>query len=480
MLQRLGHDPRMLVVANSASLAMSLARNVILARLIGPEQFGVAATLLLLILFFDAISDSGTDRYLIQSREGDNPEVQHTAQSVIFVRGTAQAALMIAGAIPLAQLFNTPGAEMAYMWLALVPFLTGLVHLDSKRRQRQSNFGPEILMVVAADLVSLVVTVTSAFLLRDFHAALYGLIARALTLVAVSHLVAERRFGVAWRPEVLKRLYSFGWPLMLSAITIFLTMQSDRLMVAQLAGIRDLGIYSAAVMLTYSPVNVLFTTFARVGLARLSRFQDNLEAFDRQFLRFSALVLATAILCGASLACFGRTASMLLFGKAYAESSLLFTILGFLQATRLLRVWPTCGSFALGMTRDLLAANSARLVAIPIGYIFFRVEGSLSALALGFFAGELLALIWALVRYNRLRHAPLHRNFKVLLIFLASAGTAFAIAPVLDGNIFTITGAFLVVILVSLGVTAVLKPNMLRIMAELIRVHGYLRVKPGA
>ena len=46
-------------------------RYVILARLLGPEQLGLAATLLLTAQFFESLSDTGANRFIVQDARGD-------------------------------------------------------------------------------------------------------------------------------------------------------------------------------------------------------------------------------------------------------------------------------------------------------------------------------------------------------------------------------------------------------------------------
>ncbi|MBS0489219.1 MAG: oligosaccharide flippase family protein, partial [Proteobacteria bacterium] len=64
-----------------------MARYTIMARLLGPEQLGLAALLILTSSFFESVSDNGSDRFMIQDPDGDKPEVQKLVQLVFVGRG---------------------------------------------------------------------------------------------------------------------------------------------------------------------------------------------------------------------------------------------------------------------------------------------------------------------------------------------------------------------------------------------------------
>ena len=75
--------------ASAISQVCALLRYVLLARLLGPEQLGFAAALMLTGSFFDLISDTGGDRFLIQDKDGDQASAQSLVQHVLVVRGAS-------------------------------------------------------------------------------------------------------------------------------------------------------------------------------------------------------------------------------------------------------------------------------------------------------------------------------------------------------------------------------------------------------
>ena len=67
------------------SQALGLTRNIILARLLSPENIGVAVALAAVLALVDLISDLSVDKVLIQSANGDDPVMQRTAQALSLI-----------------------------------------------------------------------------------------------------------------------------------------------------------------------------------------------------------------------------------------------------------------------------------------------------------------------------------------------------------------------------------------------------------
>jgi lipopolysaccharide exporter len=103
--------------------ACALLRYTLLARLLGPEQLGLVATLILASNFFELLSDTGSDRFLIQDAKGDQPEVQNLVQLVFFGRGAFMAVGLAICAMPIAMLYHQPSLFAGLALLGLSPVI---------------------------------------------------------------------------------------------------------------------------------------------------------------------------------------------------------------------------------------------------------------------------------------------------------------------------------------------------------------------
>jgi O-antigen/teichoic acid export membrane protein len=243
--------------ASLTAQACALLRYILLARLLGPEQLGLAVALILTAQFFESVTDSGGDRFLVQDAQGDDPAVQRLVHLVWLGRGLFIGAALAALSVPLSRFYGAPELRIGFLILALSPLIAGLAHLDYRRSQRRSDFRGESRTLLTSELVSLAVTAIAAWYLRDFTAILYGLVARSAVIAIVSHLTAERPYRSGLAPGHAGRLAAFATPLMLNGLLLFLGSQGDRLLIGKQVGLTELGYYSAALLLILNAVTIV-------------------------------------------------------------------------------------------------------------------------------------------------------------------------------------------------------------------------------
>ncbi len=406
--------------ANLTAQVSALLRYVILARLLGPVEFGLAATLILTAAFFESVSDTGADRFLIQDKDGDRPRMQGVVHAIMLARGIliASALLMAAGAI--SGIYRTPDLESSVMALAIAPLITGFAHLDLRRSQRHGDFRPESWSMSISEPVSLAATAIAAWYLRDHTAVIYGLVARAAVVVAVSHITAARRYGLSWRWSEARQFGAFAAPLAANGVLLFFGAQGDRVIISGL-GPETLGYYSAVLMLIYYPSAMLGRFMVGLHLPELSRVKSKVRDFNDMQHVFSTrvILIGLAMLFGYSL--LGPILTPIVYGPKFNQPLLVFALLSALQCVRFIRIWPTTMSLSLGQSRHVLISNLARLSAIPAAVLLVSIGGSLEVIILSFLAGEALAVFTAMALLSRARMLNSWREGTRAMAFVAVA-----------------------------------------------------------
>ncbi|MGH7023394.1 MAG: oligosaccharide flippase family protein [Caulobacteraceae bacterium] len=415
---------RLYLSASLTAQAMALVRYVVLARLLGPEQLGLAATLIVTASFFDMISDTGADRFLIQDREGDSEPIQKLVQLVYVTRGSMIAIALAIFAIPLAALYKQPVLAAGFAFLGIARFIRGFLHLDMRRAQRTNDFGPEAKCIIASEVIGLVVMVAAAWFTRSFTAVVWGIIARACVAVVLSHLLAKRRYAIGWDRADAPRLIRFSLPLMISGLMLFIGSQGDRVVVADWLGTKMLGEYSAVLLLIYYPAALVSGYVHALFVPMVAAERDDPERRDKviEFLGGQTLLLGIGMCAGFALV--APLAVTVLYGHRYTQSALLVALIGILQSTRFLIVWPTTVNLSLGRTRPVLVSNIVRFLAYPGAFVGVYLMGGLAGLVAGFAAGELIAIAAGVVLMNRGAGRAWLAEFDRLAAFALTCGLA--------------------------------------------------------
>jgi lipopolysaccharide exporter len=419
-VQKLFAGRRIVLPATIYAQAITLIRNVIVARLLGPEQFGLAVSFLLAQQFIDMATDTGLNKFILQNKFGNRPSVQATVHAVAATRGLLVAALIIGVAYPLFGILNLSTQILPFLLLAMASFSTGLLHYDNARQQRNAVFVNDSLSSAIGDTAGLLTSLIALQFTHSYIVVLYGIMARAIAVCATSHLLARRRYILRFSAVAAASLFAFSWPLLINGPLLFLSSQADRIFVNAMLGLHELGIYSATLLLVMLPLGLLTRVLGAVALPGLAAgyHAGTLETGETHFIgvMLMAFLIAT---CG--FAAIGPALLRLLYGNAYAQAALPVALIGLTQGMRFLRTWPSTLALSIGRTGNLLLSNIIRLIALPLGFAGILLGDGIIGLVIGLLLGEVIALILSLMLLNRARALPLGHSLPIVAIACAVA-----------------------------------------------------------
>ena len=282
----------------------SFVRNLIVARMISVQDYGIAAAFAMTFSLLELISSLALDKLLIQSKDGDEPGLQWTAQFIQAIRGLCNGAVLFLLGGLAARLFGIPQAAWSFRALALLPVLRGLSHFDTVRMQRGLRFGPSITVDIGSNLFVTLLAWPIVFWLRDYRAMLVILVLQSVATMIGSFAVAERRYGWAFDRAYARRIFTFSWPLLINGMLLFVILEGDRFVIGSsrqvFSGARytlaDLGQYSLAFSLVMAPAMFISNVCCTLFFPDLSRFQTVRAQFQRGYQRIYSVLCLFAVL----------------------------------------------------------------------------------------------------------------------------------------------------------------------------------------
>ncbi|AVD95606.1 MULTISPECIES: oligosaccharide flippase family protein [Pseudomonas] len=365
------------LVSQVASQVMRLGGNLIMARLLLPEMFGVMVIATTVSILLHLLSDVGLRQNIIQSHRGDDPDFLNTAWTVQIIRGFLLFALTLLLALGawLAQLAELWPADSTYAApvLPMVLAVTGLsaaiwgfqsTKIDVAVRTFQQK--RVVLVDLASQVAGLVVMLVLGLLTHSIWALVLSGLVSAVVWTVLGHTALEGPNNhLRWDRSALTELIVFGRWILLSSMVGVLAMYGDRMWFGASMSAAQLGVYSIAVLILGAVQTALMKI---VGAVALPAFSEAARADDKPrlkalYFRFRLLVdLLVLFICGGFL-----TASPLLIGwmydDRYREAGPMLAILSLsfivLRYTLAHQVW-----IALGLTKYQAMDNIIRLVSL--------------------------------------------------------------------------------------------------------------------
>lgn len=394
----------LILSGNTLFFVLVLARNLVVARLVSVEDYGIAATFAISMAIVEMMSDLGFQQMIVQNKDGNDPALQSSLQGFQVVRAVLSCVVLYFLAHPIARFLHVPEVAWAFQMLALVPILNGFMHFDIHRKIRTMNYLPTLSTRVLPALVSLLLVWPLFSMFGDYRVMLYAILAQVMLSVLISHFVADRPYRLSFDAVIIKRAFRFGWPLLANGILLFAVFHGEKLIVGRELGMAELAVFAMGFTLTLRPTLVLTSSAQSFFLPQLSAARDD----GKLFTDLSMTILQFSLLSGALLVVFtvlfGTQIVDFLLGDKYGGLIPLLLWLAILQAFRAFKSGAAVVSVAQGKTSNATIANLFRVASMPVSWYIAATSGNIFLVVLVATIGESCGYIVSLVLLkNRLK-----------------------------------------------------------------------------
>lgn len=356
--------------------AIRLAGNLILARLLFPEAFGVMALVTVLLFGLAMLSDLGIAPAIQGSRRGDDPDFLNTAWTINLIRGGM---LFLAGcalAWPMAAFYGEPILLQVVPVASASLLIASLEPTRADSAERHMNLGWVTLLELSAQAAALVAMVALALVTGSIWALVAGSLVAALVRVVMAWTLLP---GIVNRPRLepaaAHELIHFGKWIFLSTVAGFLVQQADKLVLGRYLNMTELGLYNIGFFLAGFPLMLGTTLVVRlmIPVYRQSPPAASAQNFARLRRIRSGLTIALLGMM-APLVLLGPWLVDLLYDDRYLLSGAVVVLVGLALMPQLATVAYDRAALAEGDSRGFFAVNGARALVL-VGLLVALVPG---------------------------------------------------------------------------------------------------------
>lgn len=419
----------------------------ILARLLGPEQFGLVAMAMTAVLVVEAVLELPLSTALLRVREPTR-EMYDTAFTLGLLRGILVALLLFGAAWGMARFYQEPQLVALICTLSIAPVMRGLISPQMVRFVRVFDFRREFVLEVAGKLCAFVVGVGVAWKTGSYWALALGTVTTPTIMMIGSQIMAPQRPRLCLREwPVFADIV--GWNTLTQIFTV-ICWQADRIVLGRFVSASMLGRYGIASDLANLPMQAVAQQIMRPLDSAFVSIDDEARTRQAYHKASSTLLFALApiLLC---MSLFSGSVISALLGAKWQEASGLLAWLAPIVIFSLI----TLPSGPLAMVKRRMRLNTVRVmceavIKLPVMLwlvMQIGVPGAVVAQAVGVSVGSVIALF----------------NVRTLI------GT-----PVLTqmGQIFLTLLPLLPTIAVALALDALLTPAQLYLWPSLILKSG--------
>lgn len=310
-------------------LVLQFGAQVVLARILGPEQYGLFAIGAIVIGFSNFFSDIGLAYGLIQKESVVDRDIRFVfTWQVILGLGVTLAIGLSAEAI--ATFFGDARAEDVVKALAIVCLLNALAAPSLNLLKRNLDFR----RIQMAQITGFIV----GYVFCGIPLALYGSQAWALVIawliqatvfLVLTYSATRHPLAPLIRYENAKSLSAYGATVLITNLVNWLINNVDRVIIGRIFSSREIGLYATTYNMLYTPTTSLLGIIQPVFFSAASRATHNPEAIASSYRALIGAVVVFIMPVFAVIGAISETFVLALYGAKWQEAAPLFRPLAF-------------------------------------------------------------------------------------------------------------------------------------------------------
>ncbi len=314
------------IMAQVANFLFRLGSLMVLARLLGPEDFGLVGMVTAFTGVLNLFRDFGLSTATVQ-RENVTEDQLSTLFWINVAVGGTLAILAFALSPFVVRLYHEPRLYGITMVLS-AGFLfnaSGVQH--SALLQRQLRFTALAIINIVALIVSTSVAITMAKLGYGYWALVGMTVALPLTTTVGLWIASGWIPGPPRKRSGIRSMMRFGGTITLNGLVVYVAYNMEKVLLGRFWGAEAIGIYGRAYQLISIPTDNLNSSVGEVAFSALSRVQNDAIRLKSYFLKGYSLVLGLTIPMTIVGALFADDLIHVVLGPKWGSAALIFRLL---------------------------------------------------------------------------------------------------------------------------------------------------------
>ncbi len=309
---------------------LSFLKIFILARLLGPEQFGLFSLVMIALGTTESITQTGVNITMLQSKQPIKYFLD-TAFVISIIRGFLIGSLMILMGYLMSNYYNEPSLFPMIAIVALVPIIKGFINPAIVSWQKSFQFSKDSLYASLRLTVETIAQIVLAFTIHSVWALCLGVIVGALFEVILSFLMLKEKPVFHYIKSRGEAIFKNARWLSLSSLLSYLNDNIDDFLLGKIVGTYKLGIYHNAYALSHK-ANYELSKSAYHGVMPIftKMTEDHEKArLRRAFYKSMISTLIIVSLVSLPLIFFPKLLVTILLGEQWLEAVDILRILTF-------------------------------------------------------------------------------------------------------------------------------------------------------
>ena len=271
-----------MMVERFGYLTIQFISNLVLARLLMPEDFGTIGLMMVFITLANVFVDSGFSASLIQKEN-----VTEQDKSTVFITNLILAffvyGILFVVAPRIANYFHNEALLSLLRVLGIILLIDAFCAIQNTILTREMNFKLLTKIKLASIIIAAIVAVSLAYKGFGIWALVVQYIVYSTIRTIVTWLVSNWKPMLGFSKESFDTLFSFGFKLLLSTFVAELYVNFQQILIGRFYKPADLGYYSQARQFQQIPTGTISQVINTVAFPAYAKLQNDREALRELF-----------------------------------------------------------------------------------------------------------------------------------------------------------------------------------------------------
>lgn len=309
--------------------------NMVLARLLAPEAFGMVATITMVTSLADIFSDAGFQKYIVQHDFKDEKDFEIEVDTAFWTNLGVSLFLWLfifLARNPIVKLVGNEGLgiplAIACMSLPLTSFSSIQLAIFRKKLDFKTIFYARIVGLLAPFLI----TLPLAFITRSFWSLIIGNIATNLANAVFLTLKSSWKPKIKYSVVCLKNMISFSAWTLLEQLLGWANLNIGIFVVGAFLSSYYLGLYKMSMSTVNQVMSIITNSMSPVILASLSKVKSEEEQYKSTYYSFLRIIDLLIIPIGFGIFIYQDFVTYVLLGRQWKEAAAFLGIWSLMRA----------------------------------------------------------------------------------------------------------------------------------------------------
>lgn len=312
---------------------LTLVRQIILARLLFPEAFGLMSICAIVLRGVNVFTEMGIAPALIY-RQQNFEEAKDTAFTMVVFRGLLLSSVLFVVAPFVADFYDEKSLTLFLRVISIALVLDGCRNINLVALQKHLNFKKISIIEQSVALISTIGVIVLAWYFRSVWALVIGHVFTSAAHLIASYAIVSGRIRFYFNRKIAGELFRYGKFITGMSIILFIVNEMDNAVIGKVLGMEMLGYYVVAFLLADLPVKYLSRVVSKIMFPAYTELQNRPRELKDTYLLTVQFVSSVTVPAAFGLMALAPEIIGLVYGEKWMPAVGPLKILAFFGACR--------------------------------------------------------------------------------------------------------------------------------------------------